>query len=137
VDKIKIVYLLPLYFYLGHDMSATSFTLKKRYYREVYAYYLRPLEKSRYRGRCFFTLKRSLEIVINNYRQRSRQRVRSLSLSIIFNFGKNFLNVGSLALCLSMGTSPGAILHIVSISKRKFQHSPHPSSAPGQFLTLR
>ncbi len=53
-----------LYLYLWCDMSATSFTLKKGYDRVVSAYYLRPLEKSRYRAQCFFTLKRSLEILI-------------------------------------------------------------------------
>ncbi len=52
--------------------------------------------------------------------QRSRQRARSLSLFIIFHFGLNFLNVGSLTLCLRVGNSPRAILHKVSISKRKF-----------------
>jgi hypothetical protein len=90
----------------------------------VNAYNLRPLEKSCYRARCFFTLKRSLEIMIDNNRQKSWYRARSLSLSMIFNFGKNFHNVGSLALCLRLGTSPGAIFHTVSISKRKFNPSP-------------
>jgi hypothetical protein len=47
VGKMKIVYLLYLYLYLRPS-----------------TFYLRPLEKSRYRAGCFFTLKRSLEFLI-------------------------------------------------------------------------
>jgi hypothetical protein len=63
VGKMKIGNLLHL------SLSSTRHVrdivyLKKREDRAVSAYYLRPLEKSKYRARCFFTLKRSLEIVI-------------------------------------------------------------------------
>jgi hypothetical protein len=53
-------------------MSATSFTLKKGQNRAVNAYYLRPLEKSRYRAWCFLWKCKgwSLDIVIDNDRGR-------------------------------------------------------------------
>jgi hypothetical protein len=65
-------------------------------------------------------------------------------MSIIFYFGPNFLNVGSLTLCLSVRNSPGAMLHKVLNYQRKFHPStanpppPHsPAPTPGLFLTLR
>ncbi len=119
---MKIVYLLPLSLSLTRQL-ATSFTLKKGQDRAVPAYYLRPLEKSWYRAQCFFTLKRSEEIVIDSIRQRSRQRARPISLSMIFNVGINCLSVWSLNLCLSMGSIPWLIQFSIS----KGSSSPHPT----------
>jgi hypothetical protein len=46
-------------------------------------------------------------------RQRSTKRARSISLPIIFNFGKSILNVWSLNHSLHVGNSPGAMHHKV------------------------
>jgi hypothetical protein len=85
---MKIVNLLPL------SLSSTRHVgdivnLKKRYYRAVSAYYLRPLKKARYRARFYFIL-----------------RPIPISLSIVFNFSKNCLSVWSLILCLGVGNIP-------------------------------
>jgi hypothetical protein len=70
VGKMKIVYLLPLSLPSTRHIGDIAY-LKKGQDRAVTAYNLRPLEKSRYGARCFFTLKRSLEIVIDSNRQTS------------------------------------------------------------------
>jgi hypothetical protein len=84
-------------------------------------------------------------------RDRDQQRLTKIAvegkiyiLSIIFYFGKNFLNVSmcghtvwSLNLCLSMQNSPGAMHHKVLNYQRKLLPSPHPFPAPGQFLMLK
>ncbi len=46
---------LYLYINLRHVMSATAFTLKKKLGSRGYTFFLRTLEKSRHRPRCFFT----------------------------------------------------------------------------------
>ncbi len=65
---MKIVYLLPLSLPSTRHVGDIVY-LKKGKDCAISAHYLRPLEKSRFRARCFFTLKRSLEIVIDSDRQ--------------------------------------------------------------------
>ncbi len=71
-----------LYLNLQHDRSPTSFTLKKVLDCEVKTYFLRPLEKSRYRSQCFFYIE-------TIFRNPDRQRK-------IFSFG--FLKKSDLSL---------------------------------------
>jgi hypothetical protein len=77
----------------------------------------------------FFTLKQSLDIVINNNHSRGQDLYL---LSIIFHFGPNFLNVWSLTFNLSMGNSPGA-----SIPPPHPSPATHPSPAPHPWAISR
>jgi hypothetical protein len=67
---------------------SSTFYLSLNLRHDRSTYFLRPLEKSRYRARCFFTLKRSLEILIVSY------------------VVKNFLYMWSLILFLGVGNIP-------------------------------
>ncbi len=127
---MKIVYLLPLYLPSTRHVGDIIYLKKKG---RIVRFLLTTLDlwKSRCIGRdVFFTLKQTLEIVIDSDQQRSLQRTRSISLSIIFNFGRNFLHVRSLNLCLSVGNSPGDMLHKVLNQQRKLLPSPPPLPRP-------
>ncbi len=60
---MTIDYLITLHKPSKHDVGDIV-CFKKSVGWRGYTYFLRPLEKSRYRPRCFFTLKRSSEILI-------------------------------------------------------------------------
>jgi hypothetical protein len=60
---MTIDYLIPLHKPSKRHVGDIVY-LKKSVGSRGYTYFLRPLEKSRYRPRCFFALKRSLEILI-------------------------------------------------------------------------
>jgi hypothetical protein len=71
------------------------------------------LWKSRGIGRDVFYIE---TIHRHRDRQRSTTIARDGKIFILvhnFHFGPNFLNVGSLTLCLSVGNSPGAMPHKV------------------------
>jgi hypothetical protein len=63
-------------------MSATLFTFEKEYDRVVNAYYLRPLEKSKFRSQCFFYIE---TIPIDRERQRSTKMAVEGKIFIIIH----------------------------------------------------
>ncbi len=79
--------------------------IKKSVGSKGYTFLFGPLETSRYRPQCFFTLK--------------QQRARPISLYIIYNFVKNSLYVCSLILFLGGRNIP---VEIWSISNFEFNY---------------
>jgi hypothetical protein len=63
VGKMMIDYLIPLHKPSTCHVGDIVY-IKKSVGSRGYTFFLRPLEKSRYKPQCFFTLKQSLEILI-------------------------------------------------------------------------
>jgi hypothetical protein len=108
---MKIVYLLPLSLPSTRHVGDIVYLLKKG---SIVRLLLTTLDlwKSRGIGRNVFYIE---TILRDRDRQRSTKiavegKIYSISLSIIFNFGQNFLHVWSLNVCLSVGNSPGDML---------------------------